>query len=203
MTIQTSGPVDKVQYRVKDTKKWQSAAGENGVYMEITDSSDKVVTYEVRALNGEQESETVEVRVGKIEKTAPKVTAKGSYAYPNDRNWIVTISDEKSGLNVDSIQIRAFYEKDERQYLPETHPAVTALNKALETQKTNWKNDKKSDDFKVSFTLPYLYEYYFLVRLKLQYAITPETRAAIIDRAILNSTREYRCYTESKPLLCQ
>ena len=171
VTIQTAGPVDKVQYRVKDTKEWKSAAAgkKNGEYQFVlTDSSDKVVTYEVRALNtkDEQESETVEVQVGKIDATAPKVTAKGSYAYPNDRNWTVTISDEKSGLNVDSIQIRAFYEKDGRQYLPETHPAVTALNKALETQKTNWKNDKKSDEFKVSFTLPYLYEYYFLVRVE-------------------------------------
>lgn len=160
VTIQTAGPVDKVQYRVKGTKKWQSAAGENGVYtFELTESSDKVVTYEVRALNtkDKQESETVEVQVGKIEKTAPKV--KVTYKpdkYISNTTYTVTIEDKQSGLNVDSIQIRAFYDKSGRQYLPETHPAVTALNQALETQKTNWKNDKtdKNDKFEVSFTLP-------------------------------------------------
>lgn len=158
VTIQTAGPVDKVQYRVKGTKKWQNAAGENGVYtFELTKSSDTVVTYEVRALNGEQESETFTVDVGKIDTTAPKVTVKGSYAYPNDRNWTVTILDKQSGLDVDSIGIRAFYEKDGRQYLPENQDVI-ALNQALETQKTNYKSDKKSDEFKVSFTLPYFYE---------------------------------------------
>ena len=165
VTIQTAGPVDKVQYHAEGDEEWKDAAGENGVYtFELTDSSDKVVTYEVRALNGEQESETVEVQVGKIEKKAPTVTPKDSYASYNSRNWTVTISDEKSGLNVDSIQIRAFYEKDGRQYLPETHPAVTALNQALETQKTNWKNDKtdKNDKFEVSFTLPRFYNFHLV-----------------------------------------
>lgn len=171
VTIQTSGPVDKVQYRVKDTKKWKDAAvdtdvEEGGYKFTIEDKSDKVVTYEVRALNtkDEQESETVEVKVGKIEKTAPKVkvTVKDSYVYPYDRNWTVTISDEKSGLNVDSIQIRAFYEKGGRQYLPETNPDVIALNQALETQKTNYKSDKKSDEFKVSFTLPRFYNFHLV-----------------------------------------
>lgn len=175
VTIQTSGPVDKVQYRVKDAKKWQDAAvdtdvEEGGYKFTIEDKSDKVVTYEVRALNtkDEQESETVEVKVGKIEKTAPKVkvTVKDSYVYPYDRNWTVTISDEKSGLNVDSIKIRAFYEKGGRQYLPETNPDVIALNQALETQKTNYKSDKKSGEFKVSFTLPYFYYEYNLVRVE-------------------------------------
>lgn len=164
VTIQTSGPVDKVQYRVKDTKKWKDAAvdtvvEEGGYKFTIEDKSDKVVTYEVRALNtkDEQESETVEVKVGKIEKTAPKV--KVTYKpdeYISNTTYTVTIEDKQSGLNVDSIQIRAFYDKSGRQYLPETHPAVTTLNQALETQKTNWKNDKtdKNDKFEVSFTLP-------------------------------------------------
>lgn len=162
VTIQTAGPVDKVQYRVKGTKKWQNAAGENGVYtFELTKSSDTVVTYEVRALNGEQESETFTVDVGKIDTTAPKVTVKGSYAYPNDRNWTVTILDKQSGLDVDSIGIRAFYEKDGRQYLPENQDVI-ALNQALETQKTNYKSDKKSDEFKVSFTLPRFYNFHLV-----------------------------------------
>lgn len=162
VTIQTAGPVDKVQYRVEDTKKWKDAAvdtdvEEGGYKFTIEDKSDKVVTYEVRALNDEQESETVEVQVGKIEKTAPKV--KVTYKpdkYISNTTYTVTIEDKQSGLNVDSIQIRAFYDKSGRQYLPETHPAVTALNQALETQKTNWKNDKtdKNDKFEVSFTLP-------------------------------------------------
>lgn len=164
VTIKTAGPVDKVQYRVKGTKKWQNAAGENGVYtFELTKSSDTVVTYEVRALNGEQESETFTVDVGKIDTTAPKVTVKGSYAYPNDRNWTVTILDKQSGLDVDSIQIRTFYEKDGRQYLPENQDVI-ALNQALETQKTNWKNDKndKNGNFEIRFTLPIFYEYYLV-----------------------------------------
>lgn len=153
VTIQTSGPVDKVQYCAEGDEEWKDAAGENGEYtFELTDSSDKVVTYEVRALNGEQESETVPVDVGKIEKKAPTVTPKDSYASYNSRNWTVTISDEKSGLNVDSIKIRAFYEKGGRQYLPETHQAVIALNQALETQKGNYKNGNSEVSF--TFTLP-------------------------------------------------
>lgn len=169
VTIQTSGPVDKVQYRVKDTKEWKSAAAgkKNGEYQFVlTDSSDKVVTYEVRALNtkDEQESETVEVQVGKIDATAPKVTVPLPTIRKEHKSYTVTIWDKQSGLNVDSIQIRAFYEKDGRQYLPETHPAVTALNQALETQKTNWKNDKndKNGNFEVRFTLPIFYEYYLV-----------------------------------------
>ena len=163
VTIQTAGPADKVQYRVEGTKKWKDAAvdtdvEEGGYKFTIEDKSDKVVTYEVRALNtkDKQESKTVPVQVGKIDRDAPTVTPKDSYASYNSRNWTVTISDSQSGMNVDSIQIRAFYEKDGRQYLPETHPAVTALNQALETQKTNWKNDKndKNGNFEVSFTLP-------------------------------------------------
>ena len=169
VTIQTSGPVDKVQYRVKDTKKWKDAAvdtdvEEGGYKFTIEDKSDKVVTYEVRALNtkDEQESETVPVQVGKIEKTAPQVTVSLPIIWKEHKSYTVTIWDKQSGLNVDSIQIRAFYEKDGRQYLPETHQAVTALNQALETQKTNWKNDKndKNGNFEVSFTLPIRYEHY-------------------------------------------
>ena len=108
--------------------------------------------YEVRALNGEQESKTVEVKVGKIDRDAPTVTPKDSYASYNSRNWTVTISDSQSGLDVDSIQIRAFYEKGGRQYLPETHQAVIALNQALETQKGNYKNGNSEVSF--TFTLP-------------------------------------------------
>lgn len=154
VTIQTAGPVDKVQYCAEGDEEWKdAAAGKNGVYtFTIEKSSAEVVTYEVRALNGEQESKTVSVQVGKIDATAPKVTVKDSYAYPNDRNWTVTISDEQSGLNLDSIQIRAFYEKGGRQYLPEDHPAVTALNQALETQKANYKNGNSEVSF--TFTLP-------------------------------------------------
>lgn len=153
VTIQTAGPVDKVQYHAQGDEEWKSAAGENGVYQFVLEkSSNEAVTYEVRALNGEQESETVEVKVGKIEKKAPTVTPKDSYASYNSRNWTVTISDEKSGLNVDSIQIRAFYEKGGRQYLPETHQAVIALNQALETQKGNYKNGNSEVSF--TFTLP-------------------------------------------------
>lgn len=55
-------------------------------------------------------------------------------------------------MNLDSIQIRAFYEKGGRQYLPEDHPAVTALNQALETQKANYKNGNSEVSF--TFTLP-------------------------------------------------
>lgn len=153
VTIQTAGPVDKVQYCAEGDEEWKDAAGENGEYtFELKESSDKVVTYEVRALYKKQKSETVEVQVGKIEKKAPTVTPKDSYASYNSRNWTVTISDEKSGLNVDSIQIRAFYEKGGRQYLPETHQAVIALNQALETQKGNYKNGNSEVSF--TFTLP-------------------------------------------------
>ena len=167
VTIQTAGPVDKVQYHAEGDKEWKDAAGENGVYtFVLTESSNEVVTYEVRALNtkDKQESETVEVQVGKIEKTAPKVTVPLPTIRKEHKSYTVTIWDKQSGLNVDSIQIRAFYEKDGRQYLPETHPAVTALNQALETQKTNWKNDKndKNGNFEVRFTLPIFYEYYLV-----------------------------------------
>lgn len=91
VTIQTAGPVDKVQYCAEGDEEWKdAAAGKNGVYtFTIEKSSAEVVTYEVRALNGEQESKTVPVQVGKIDATAPKVTVKDSYAYPNDRNWTV------------------------------------------------------------------------------------------------------------------
>lgn len=157
VTIQTAGPVDKVQYHAQGDEEWKSAAGENGVYtFELTDSSDKVVTYEVRALNGEQESETVEVQVGKIDATVPDVTVPFPTVHGKRKSYTVTISDSQSGLDVDSIKIRVFYDKSGRQYLPETHQAVTALNQALETQKTNWKNDKndKNGNFEVSFTLP-------------------------------------------------
>lgn len=153
VTIKTAGPVDKVQYHAQGDEEWKSAAGKNGVYtFVLTESSNEAVTYEVRALNGEQESKTVEVQVGKIDRDAPTVTPKDSYASYNSRNWTVTISDSQSGLDVDSIQIRAFYEKGGRQYLPETHPAVIALNQALKTQKAAYKNGNSEVSF--TFTLP-------------------------------------------------
>lgn len=159
VTIQTAGPVDKVQYCAEGTKKWKDAAvdtdvEEGGYKFTIEDKSDKVVMYEVRALNtkDKQESKTVPVQVGKIDRDAPTVTPKDSYASYNSRNWTVTISDSQSGMNVDSIKIRAFYEKGGRQYLPETHQAVIALNQALETQKGNYKNGNSEVSF--TFTLP-------------------------------------------------
>lgn len=157
VTIQTAGPVDKVQYHAQGDEEWKSAAGKNGVYQFVlTESSNKAVTYEVRALNGEQESKTVPVQVGKIDATVPDVTVPFPTVHGKRKSYTVTISDSQSGLDVDSIKIRAFYDKSGRQYLPETHPDVIALNQALETQKTNWKNDKndKNGNFEVRFTLP-------------------------------------------------
>ena len=113
---QTAGPVDKVQYHAQGDEEWKSAAGENGVYtFVLTESSNEVVTYEVRALNtkDKQESKTVEVQVGKIDATAPWVdvqTIENDHLYVQDTTtWKVTIRDEQSGLNKDEIRIRAFY----------------------------------------------------------------------------------------------
>ena len=157
VTIQTSGPVDKVQYRVKDTKKWQSAAaGENGVYtFELMDSSDKVVTYEVRALNGEQESKTVEVQVGKIDATAPTVevtSEPGSLIATT--TYTVTISDSQSGLDVDSIEVWAFYEKDGKETSPKNWVTLD-LNNRFESEKANYKKNSPDGkaEFKFSFTM--------------------------------------------------
>ena len=75
------------------------AAGENGVYtFELKESSNEVVTYEVRALNtkDKQESETVEVQVGKIDATAPEVEVTSEPGKINTK-YTVKISDSQSG----------------------------------------------------------------------------------------------------------
>lgn len=169
VTIQTAGPVDKVQYRVKDTKKWKDAAGENGVYtFELTDSSDKVVTYEVRALNGEQESETVEVQVGKIDATAPEV--KVSYyefwdKFHKAKAYHVEISDELSGnelsgLDLSSIQIQVFYyDKEGRKTdLKSGDSRLNDLNEKFDAAKESYKN--KSGVFDFDFTIEKYKEYF-------------------------------------------
>ena len=155
VTIQTAGPVDKVQYRVKGTEEWKSAAaGENGVYQFVlAESSNKAVTYEVRALNGEQESKTVEVKVGKIDATAPEVRVEpqsGKYF----TTYTVTISDSQSGLDVDSIEVWAFYEKDGKE-TPADSFTTWDLDTKFESKKAEYK--KNSPDgkaqFKFSFTM--------------------------------------------------
>lgn len=154
VTIQTAGPVDKVQYHAQGDEEWKSAAGENGVYQFVlTDSSNEVVTYEVRALNtkDKQESKTVEVQVGKIDATAPWVdvqTIENDHLYVQDTTtWKVTIRDEQSGLNKDEIRIRAFYSTNKET---KTHIDSKKLNRALENAKQNY----ESGDFVVEFTLP-------------------------------------------------
>lgn len=158
VTIQTSGPVDKVQYRVKDTKKWQSAAGENGEYQFVlTDSSDKVVTYEVRALNikDKQESKTVPVQVGKIDATKPTVTVTpklGNFT----TTYTVTIWDEQSGLDVDSIEVWAFYEHEKDGNKTLTDSWLTAdLDAQFKLEKEAYKKNSPDGkkEFKFSFTM--------------------------------------------------
>lgn len=156
VTIQTSGPVDKVQYRVKNTKKWKDAAGENGVYtFELTDSSDKVVTYEVRALYKKQKSETVEVKVGNFDTTAPTVevtSEPGSLIATT--TYTVTISDSQSGLDVDSIEVWAFYEKDGKKPLPDSF-WTTDLDAKFKHKKEKYKANSPDgkEEFKFSFTM--------------------------------------------------
>ena len=153
VTIQTAGPVDKVQYCAEGDEEWKDAdAGENGVYtFTIEKSSAEVVTYEVRALNGEQESKTVPIQVGKIDATAPWVdvqTIENDQLYVQDTTtWKVTIRDEQSGLNKDEIRIRAFYSTNKET---KTHIDSKELNRALKNAKRSY----ESGDFVVEFTLP-------------------------------------------------
>lgn len=174
VTIQTAGPVDKVQYRVENTKKWQSAAaGENGVYtFELTESSDKVVTYEVRALNGEQESKTVPVQVGKIDATAPTVEVS-DYVFWDDfhkaKAYHVEISDklsgnELSGLDLSSIQIQVFYynKKGDKEYLDSNDNRLTDLNNKFNEAKKAYTSGVFDFDFtidKYKNHLPERYEF--------------------------------------------
>ena len=154
VTIQTSGPVDKVQYRVKGTEEWKSAAAgkKNGEYQFVlTEISAEVVTCEVRALYKKQKSETVEVEVGNFDATAPTVDVKtienDNYWASDTTTWKVTIRDEQSGLNKDEIRIRAFYSTNKET---KTHIDSKELNRALKNAKRSY----ESGDFVVEFTLP-------------------------------------------------
>lgn len=155
VTIQTAGPVDKVQYHAQGDEEWKDAdAGENGVYtFELKESSNEAVTYEVRALNGEQESETVTVDVGKIDATAPTVEVTSELGRRNTK-YTVTISDSQSGLDVDSIEVWAFYEKDGKET-----PADSFTTLDLDTKFKHKKEEYKEDSpdgkakFEFSFTM--------------------------------------------------
>lgn len=154
VTIQTAGPVDKVQYRVEDTEEWKSAAAgkKNGEYQFVlTEISAEVVTCEVRALYKKQKSETVEVEVGNFDTTAPTVevqTIENDNLFVSDTTtWKVTIRDEQSGLNKDEIRIRAFYSTNKET---KTYIDSKELNRALKNAKQNY----ESGDFVVEFTLP-------------------------------------------------
>ena len=155
VTIQTAGPVDKVQYCAEGDEEWKDAAGgKNGVYQFVlTESSNKAVTYEVRALNtkDKQESKTFPVDVGKIDATVPWVdvqTIENDQLYVQDTTtWKVTIRDEQSGLNKDEIRIRAFYSTNKET---KTHIDSKELNRALKNAKRSY----ESGDFVVEFTLP-------------------------------------------------
>lgn len=154
VTIQTSGPVDKVQYRVKDTKEWKSAAAgkKNGEYQFVlTEISAEVVTCEVCALYEKQKSETVEVEVGNFDTTAPTVdvqTIENDHLFVSDTTtWKVTIRDEQSGLNKDEIRIRAFYSTNKET---KTYIDSKELNDALKNAKKYY----EAGDFVVEFTLP-------------------------------------------------
>lgn len=153
VTIQTSGPVDKVQYHAQGDEEWKDAdAGENGVYtFELKESSNEAVTYEVRALNGEQESETVTVDVGKIDATAPTVEVTSELGRRNTK-YTVTISDSQSGLDVDSIEVWAFYEKDGKET-----PADSFTTLDLDTKFKHKKEEYKEDspDGKAKFEFEY------------------------------------------------
>lgn len=158
VTIQTAGPVDKVQYCAEGDEEWKdAAAGKNGVYtFTIEKSSAEVVTYEVRALNGEQESKTVPVQVGKIDATAPKVTVTSEPGKINTK-YTVTISDSQSGLDVDSIEVWAFYEKDGDQ-TPADSVTTWDLDTKFESKKAEYKEYKKNNPdgkakFEFSFTM--------------------------------------------------
>ena len=170
VTIQTAGPVDKVQYRVENTKKWQSAtAGENGVYQFVLEkSSNEAVTYEVRALNtkDEQESKTVEVQVGKIDATKPEV--EESYYWEvwanhhRAKDYYVEISDEQSGLDLSSIQIQVFYynRKGDKEYLNSNDYRLTDLNNKFNNAKKAYKGGKFVFLFTIDKYKDYLKERY-------------------------------------------
>lgn len=155
VTIQTSGPVDKVQYHAQGDKEWKDAdAGENGVYtFELKESSNEAVTYEVRALNGEQESKTVPVQVGKIDATAPTVTVTSEPGKINTK-YTVTISDSQSGLDVDSIEVWAFYEKDGKE-TPDDSWVTADLDAKFKHKKEKYKEDSPDGkaQFEFSFTM--------------------------------------------------
>ena len=144
VTIQTAGPVDKVQYHAQGDEEWKSAAGENGVYQFVLEkSSNEAVTYEVRALNGEQESKTVEVQVGKIDATAPTVEVSHSEAwdYYKVKDYYVEISDKLSGLDLSSIQIQVFYynRKGDKEYLNSNDYRLRDLNNKFNKAKKEYK----------------------------------------------------------------
>lgn len=151
VTIQTAGPVDKVQYRVEDTEEWKSAAAgkKNGEYQFVlTESSNEVVTYQVRALNKKEESKTVEVKVGKIDATAPTVEVSHSEAwdYYKVKDYYVEISDklsgnELSGLDLSSIQIQVFYynRKGDKEYLNSNDYRLRDLNNKFNKAKKEYK----------------------------------------------------------------
>lgn len=149
VTIKTAGPVDKVQYHAQGDEEWKSAAGENGVYTFVLEkSSNEAVTYEVRALNGEQESETFAVDVGKIDANAPTVEVSHSEAwdYYKVKDYYVEISDELSGnelsgLDLSSIQIQVFYynRKGDKEYLNSNDYRLRDLNNKFNKAKKEYK----------------------------------------------------------------
>lgn len=176
VTIQTAGPVDKVQYRVKDTEEWKSAAAgkKNGEYtFTIEKPSAEVVTYQVRALNGEQESKMVPVQVGKIDTTAPTVEVS-DYVFWNDlhkaKAYHVEISDEQSGLDLSSIRIQVFYynKKGDKEYLDSNDNRLTDLNNKFNEAKKAYTSGVFDFDFtidKYKNHLPERYEFDIEVRV--------------------------------------
>lgn len=157
VTIQTAGPVDKVQYHAQGDEEWKSAAGENGVYQFVLEkSSNEAVTYEVRAFNtkDKQESKTVPVQVGKIDATEPKVevtSEPGSLIATT--TYTVTISDSQSGLDVDSIEVWAFYEheKDGKKPLPDSF-WTTDLAAKFKHKKEKYKENSPDGKEKFEFS---------------------------------------------------
>ncbi len=169
VTIQTSGPVDKVQYRVKDTEEWKSAAAgkKNGEYQFVlTGISAEVVTCEVRALNGEQESKMVAVEVGKFDTTKPEVEESYYWeAWANHhkaKDYYVEISDEQSGLDLSSIQIQVFYynRKGDKEYLNSNDYRLTDLNDKFNEAKKAYTGGKFVFLFTIDKYKDYLKERY-------------------------------------------
>lgn len=154
VTIQTAGPVDKVQYCAEGDEEWKDAAGENGKYtFTIEKPSAKVVTYQVRALNGEQESKMVPVQVGKIDAEKPEVTVTPKLGN-RIITYTVTISDSQSGLDVDSIEVWAFYEKDGKE-TPADSFTTWDLDTKFKHKKEKYKEDSPDGKakFEFSFTM--------------------------------------------------